>query len=154
MSAIEKTLLPEQPADDQLSLDEAMVVVLFGAVLSDGLVGIEEATRIDDIVAASPLKWRSEAAATKVMGARAASLFARRGTEAVLAMCAETIPHHLHGTAFALATDLMLVDGQVGPWEHIYIDHLQRAFAIDDDVAMRIVEVLLIKNRPWQSDGH
>ncbi len=154
MSVIEKALLATEPTDDQVSIDEAMVVVLFGAVLSDGLVGIEEATRIDDIVAASPLRWRREAAATKVMGARAASLFAQRGTEAVLAMCAEAIPHALHATAFALAVDLMLVDGQVGPWEHAYIDNLQRAFNIDDVVALRIVEVLLIKNRTWRSNGN
>jgi hypothetical protein len=155
MSVIEKALLGEESNEPaRLTVDEAMVVVLFGAVLADGLVGIQEATRIDDIVAASPLRWRREAAETKVMGARAAALFAQEGTEKVLALCATTIPRELHATAFALAADLMLVDGQVGQWEHTYIDSLQNAFAIDDDVAMRIVEVLLIKNRTWRSNGH
>jgi hypothetical protein len=154
MSVVEKALLGEGLPNPAVSIDEAMVVVMFGAVLSDGLIGVEEATRIDDIVAASPLKWRRDTAETKVMGALAARLFAMRGTDAVLAICAETIPHELHATAFALAADLMLVDGQVGPWERSYIDNLQRAFMIDDDVALRIVEVLLIKNRTWPSERH
>ncbi len=149
MAAVEKAPVGRELSDASLSVDEAMVVVMFGAVLSDGLIGVEEAKRLDDVVAASPLKWRRDAAGTRVMGARAARLFARRGTDAVLALCADVIPRPLLATAFALAADLLLVDGQVGPWERSYIDHLQRAFTIDDDVALRIVEVILIKNRPW-----
>ena len=45
------------------------------------------------------------------------------------------------------------LDATLAAWERSYIDHLQRAFVIDDDVALRIMEVLLIKNRPWPGAG-
>ena len=57
------------------------------------------------------------------------------------------IPVALHATAFALAIDLMLADGRLGSRESTLIDQLQSAFRIEGELARKIVDVLVIKNR-------
>jgi hypothetical protein len=53
----------------------------------------------------------------------------------------------LRATTFALATDLALADGRIGDKEKAFIDELQTVLQIDEATAVKIVEVLLIKNR-------
>jgi hypothetical protein len=48
---------------------------------------------------------------------------------------------------FALAVELVFVDGRVAEREKHFVNALQAAFAIDEKTAMRIVGVLLIKSR-------
>jgi hypothetical protein len=54
-------------------------------------------------------------------------------------------------TTFALAIDLVLADGRIGPREKTFIDELQAVLGIDDTLALKIVEVALIGNRPAES---
>jgi hypothetical protein len=58
-----------------------------------------------------------------------------------------TIPEDLRAPLFALAVELVFVDGRVAEREKQFVDALQTAFGIDEDTAMRIVGVLLIKSR-------
>lgn len=60
---------------------------------------------------------------------------------------AKAIPADLRPTTFALATDLVLADGRIGDREKSFIDQPQAVLRIDDATALKIVEVLLIKNR-------
>jgi hypothetical protein len=65
----------------------------------------------------------------------------------MLAACAKTLPPDLRESAFAIATDLVFADGHVEEREKEYIDRLQGVFGIDDAMALKIVEVIVIKNR-------
>jgi hypothetical protein len=58
-----------------------------------------------------------------------------------------TVPEDLRAPLFALAVELVFVDGRVAEREKQFIDALQKAFGIDEETAMRIVGVLLIKSR-------
>jgi hypothetical protein len=57
------------------------------------------------------------------------------------------IPRELRPTTFALATDLALADGRLGIRESALLDELQRVLGITNELARKITEVLLIKNR-------
>jgi hypothetical protein len=46
-----------------------------------------------------------------------------------------------------LRTDLALADGRIRDREKAFIDELQAVLQIDEATAVKIVEVLLIKNR-------
>ena len=50
-------------------------------------------------------------------------------------------------TAFFIAADLVLADGVVEPEEKKFLEELQRTLQIDEATALKIVEVVLIKNR-------
>ena len=145
MSASNQALDQRRPLE--LSRSQAVVTVLVGCAAVDGVLRAEEAGRLNEVFASS--RWILEfgAGATAGLRARAINLIADHGLPAVLTACAEAIPADLRPTTFALAVDLTLADGRFGSRENALIDQLQRALRLDDDLARKIVEVLLIKNR-------
>jgi hypothetical protein len=58
-----------------------------------------------------------------------------------------SLPHELQETAFAVAADLLLVDGYVTDEEQNFLNDLYQILEISDETATKIVEVMLIKNR-------
>ncbi len=58
-----------------------------------------------------------------------------------------SLPSPLCATAFAVAVDLVFSDGIVSQQEKAFIDDLRRILAIPDDVALKIVEVMTLKNQ-------
>lgn len=57
------------------------------------------------------------------------------------------LPPHLNATAFAIAVDLVFADGSVSVEERAFIDDLRRILTIPDELALKIVEVMTIKNQ-------
>jgi tellurite resistance protein len=57
------------------------------------------------------------------------------------------LPPDLAPTAFTIAADLVFADGSVSAEERAFIDDLRRILAIPDDLALKIVEVMTIKNK-------
>jgi predicted lipid carrier protein YhbT len=78
---------------------------------------------------------------------RVVSLLRERGRASVLTECVKTLPPELRQTAFANAVDLVFADGRVDEREKRYIDELQAILGIEDELALRIIEVLAIKSR-------
>ena len=129
-----------------LSPREAVVAVLVASVSADGVLRAEEADRFTEMVRTT--RWMvSGAEPIGRTTARTLDLIAHHGLGAVLSACAAAIPPELRGTTFALATDLTLADGRLGSRESTMLDELQRALGVADDLAARIIEVMLIKNR-------
>jgi hypothetical protein len=77
----------------------------------------------------------------------ATNAVAEHGVEGLLPACAAAIPKDLRAPLFALAVELVFVDGRIAEREKRFIDELQAAFDIDEETAMRIIGVLLIKSR-------
>jgi tellurite resistance protein len=131
----------------KVSRSDAVVAVLVGCAAVDGVLRAEEAGRLNEVLTSS--RWILESGVEATAGAttRALNLIADHGLPAVLTACAEAIPAELRATTFALAIDLTLADGRLGSRENTLIDQLQQALRIEDDLARKIIEVLLIKNR-------
>lgn len=131
----------------KLSRSDAVVAVLVGCAAVDGVLRAEEAGRLNEVLTSSRWILESGVEATAGVTTRALNLITDHSLPAVLTACAEAIPAELRATTFALAMDLALADGRLGSRENTLIDQLQRALRIDDDLARKIIEVLLIKNR-------
>ena len=58
-----------------------------------------------------------------------------------------SLPHHLHDTAFAIATDLVLADGEVTEEEENLLQHLYTQLDISDEKAKNIIDAMVIKNK-------
>jgi tellurite resistance protein len=146
MSVTDRGVHP-QTTPLRLSRSEAVVAVLAGCAAVDGVLRAEEAGRLNEILTSS--RWVLESGVEAMAGVttRALNLIADHGLSAVLSACAEAIPAELRATTFALAMDLALADGRLGSRENALIDQLQRALRIDSDLASKIIEVMLIKNR-------
>lgn len=65
-----------------------------------------------------------------------------------LIQCAKaSLPPALAPTAFTIAVDLVFSDGSVSSEEQAFIDDLRRILAIPDALALKIVEVMTVKNQ-------
>ncbi|MDX2232067.1 MAG: tellurite resistance TerB family protein [Leptolyngbyaceae cyanobacterium bins.349] len=74
-------------------------------------------------------------------------LLKREGSSALFAAAKSSLPYELAPSAFAVATDLILADGVVTDEEQSFLNQLYEALDIPDDVAVKIVEVMMIKNQ-------
>ncbi len=140
---------PPQRHDAVLSFSrpEGVVAVLVGCMAVDGVLRAAEARRLIEVLKSTRLALGSDPEGPGSVARRALDAIGAHGLPAVLAEAARAIPPELHATTFALAIDLMLADGRLGSRENAMIDRLERTLRIDEDLAGKIIEVLLIKNR-------
>jgi len=147
MSVIDKVLAGQEAEKAALSVREAAATILVASVACDGALTLEERLRLNALLSSMRL-YRDVAnehlqrlvdAATHAIG--------EYGAEELLPACALAIPEDLRAPLFALAVELVFVDGRVADREKRFVDALQAAFGIDEETAMRIVGVLLIKSR-------
>lgn len=131
----------------RLSRSDAVVAVLVGAAAADGILRSEENSRLTELLGSSRCGLGVGIEATAAATSRALNLLADHGLPAVLSACAEAIPAHLLATTFALAVDVALADGRLGTRESALIDQLQSTLRIEGELARKIIDVLLIKNR-------
>jgi hypothetical protein len=145
--AIQQLQVPPDPRPITLSLPEAAAAVLVAAISADGTFGVDEANRLNSVLSTSRLFDQAVRAGDVDVVERAVNLLSERGVAPMLAACAAAIPRELRATVFAVATDLVLSDGRLEGHEKVFVDQLQSALQVDDGTALKIVEVLLIKNR-------
>jgi hypothetical protein len=118
-----------------LSQGEAVVAVLIGALAVDGVLGTDEARRLNEVLATTRWVLGLGAAAAPSATKRALDAISEHGFPAVLQACAAAIPADLRATTFALAIDLVLADGRLGSRESTFIDQLQGVLQIEDELA-------------------
>ncbi|GAK51546.1 hypothetical protein U14_02791 [Candidatus Moduliflexus flocculans] len=81
------------------------------------------------------------------MFARLLGMLKEKPTNEFLDLCIHSLPQQLYRTAFAAAIDLTVSDGYLSDEEKDFLYDLQRKMGLDTDIANRIIEVILIKNR-------
>ncbi|MHA1910369.1 MAG: tellurite resistance TerB family protein [Candidatus Kariarchaeaceae archaeon] len=69
------------------------------------------------------------------------------GVGTIIHTAARVLTSELKETVFALAIDIVLADGIVDAKEKAFLDKLQAAIGINEALATKIVEVMIIKNR-------
>jgi tellurite resistance protein len=74
-------------------------------------------------------------------------IISRQGFESLLKTAIASLPHDLYDTAFAVAVDLILADGEVTEEEENLIHYLWASLGIADETARHIVSVMIIKNK-------
>ena len=130
-----------------LTMREAAVTILIAAVAADGALAGKEAERLRALLPSMRLFNQTSAEHLQHLTEMALDIISSTGPDILLPACAEVIPEELRAPLFALAVELVLVDGNVTENETRFVDTLKAALAIDDQVAARIIEVLLIKGR-------
>jgi hypothetical protein len=74
------------------------------------------------------------------------ALINKRGALSVIEAAARQIPTRLRRAAFAVAADLVLVDGRLQRGEERFLGGLAADLGVDQATATRILDVLRIKN--------
>jgi uncharacterized tellurite resistance protein B-like protein len=147
MSIIDRALQGEPTEAPPLTLREAAVTVLVAAVAADGALAPAEEARLSALLSSMRLYRQVPREHLLHLIDNSLSLVGRTAPEALLAACAAVISGDVRASIFALAVELVFVDGTITEREKRFVDALQEAFAIDDHMALKIVEVLAIKAR-------
>ena len=130
-----------------LTMREATVTILVSAVAADGVLAQQEADRLDALLPSLRLFQQTSPGHVRDLTETALGLLGSHGPEVLLPACAELIPEDLRAPLFALAVELVIVDGDVGGGEMQFVDALKAALAIEDDVAAAVIDVLVMKSR-------
>ncbi|NEO49912.1 MAG: tellurite resistance TerB family protein, partial [Moorea sp. SIO4A3] len=68
-------------------------------------------------------------------------------SDPLLSGALKSLPHELQGTAFAIATDIILADGEITDDEEEFLNELYHALEISEETAVNIIDVMFIKNQ-------
>jgi tellurite resistance protein len=134
-------------AETKLTKEESFAAVALAAIAADGAITEEEAQGL--VVGLARMKLYS-GHNTNQMGAmlnKLINIIKKQGLDAVLSMSRESLPQDLKETAFAVATDLALADGEMAAQEKDLLTKLQQGLGVPEDKAVNIIEVMLVKNR-------
>ncbi|HET6405167.1 MAG TPA: tellurite resistance TerB family protein [Candidatus Thermoplasmatota archaeon] len=132
---------------DKLSEAEGMAGIALAAIASDGMITEEEAAGLGTTLSRMKLySGMSNRDINKVFE-KLIKLARSEGVDKLLDLSSVAIRAELKQTAFAVAADLLMADGHVAPEEKKFLEKIQRSLAVDDEVALKIVEVVAIKNR-------
>jgi tellurite resistance protein len=140
-------VLVKDTSNISLNKQDAFSAVAIAAVASDGDISPDEVQRTA-INLASVKLFRSydirdlSNSLNKVSG-----LIKRRGPGPVLQAAKASLNQEQLTSAFFVAADLVLSDGVVEEAEKKFLEELQKTLQVDDDTALKIVDVAVLKNR-------
>jgi hypothetical protein len=137
---------PATPTDVAMTPRQAFAAVVLAAFHSDGQVASEKALRIKEVFSSTRLFREPSAEPTQAVLAHVLQMFEEHGLGPVVTAAAGALPGELRAPAFAIAVDLVMADGQATAAERKFIDGLQALLRIPDETALKIVEVMVMKN--------
>lgn len=133
--------------EETLSEAEGFAGIALAAIAADGVITQEEANGLGTTL--SRMKLYSGMNSRQLNGVfeKLIKVIRGEGVETLLAKSAAAVKAELRPTAFAVAADLVMSDGHVDGAEKAFLEKIQKSLAVDDATAMKVVEVIQIKNR-------
>lgn len=126
---------------------EAFVGIALAIVAADGYLADSEIDVLITLLGRMHLFRSYPSEVMRRMFDKLFGIMKRQGVEALVNQAIQSLPHELHTTMFAVATDLVLADGEVTDEEETLLNDLSNAFDIPEETAQEIIRVMLIKNK-------
>jgi tellurite resistance protein len=131
----------------KLTKEESFAGIVLAAVAADGVITEEEAQGL--VISLVRMKTyagytgnQMSALLNKLIG-----IIKKQGVDALVNLSKESLAQDLRETAFAVATDLALADGEIADQEKEILTKIQLGLEIPESKAVNIIEVMLIKNK-------
>ncbi|MEW6281570.1 MAG: tellurite resistance TerB family protein [Candidatus Eremiobacterota bacterium] len=130
-----------------LDSKEAVAALMLAAVAADGVITEEEVMGFQSAVnRMSMFRKQNQQDFSKMMN-KLLGIVKREGPEALMSMAVGSVPENYKATAFALCADLVTGDGDVDPAEEKLLEGMYKALSLDEAMAVRILEVMAVKNK-------
>jgi len=126
---------------------EGFAAIMLLVVAADGYLADDEARLLNITLQRMKLFRSYSSDVMERMIDNLCGILRREGAETLFTAAVATLPHDLYATTFAIATDLVLADGEVSYEEEELLGSLHRALDLSDEEASQIIEVMLIKNQ-------
>jgi len=147
MGLFDKIKASRQQSETKLGPAEAFAAIALIAVAADGYITDTEARSIATTLSRMQLFRSYPDDVMRRMIDRLLSILQREGAEVLFKAAMSTLPDELKETAFAVATDIMLADGEVSEEEEALLNDLYHALEISEEIAVKIIDVMMIKNK-------
>jgi uncharacterized tellurite resistance protein B-like protein len=148
MGIFERVMQEHDPSVHSLALTprQAFAALVLGALNADGRDTPEETLRINELFNSTRLFRQPSTEPAQAVLEHVLELFEMHGFGPVVTAAAKALPPELRAPVFTIAVDLVMADGQASAEERKFIDGLQALLQVPDEAAMKIVEVIIIKN--------
>ena len=147
MGLFDKVFGTQTKVQDMFSPAEAYAAITLAAIAADGYLADEEVEGFITSLNRMPLFKSYSGDVMRRMIDKLFSILKRNGVNALFDAAKQSLPHEMAPSAFAVAVDLILADGVVTEEEQEFLNNLYQALDINDEVAVKIVEVMMIKNQ-------
>ncbi|EAW36838.1 hypothetical protein L8106_26792 [Lyngbya sp. PCC 8106] len=131
----------------ELTPAEAFAAIALTAVAADGIITDSESQIIKSTLARMDLFGEYTAENKTKMIQRLLEQIENQGYEPLMQSAITKLPANLKDTAFAVATDIILSDGDLADEEEELLNALYNALGISEEMATKIIDVMLIKNK-------
>lgn len=132
---------------ESLSPAEAFAAITLLAVAADGYLADAEGQVLSSTLSRMQLFRSYPGDVMRRMFDRLLSILQRQGSNVLFNLAVDTLPHDLYETAFAVTTDIVLADAEVTSEEEKLLTDLCEALNINEQTAVKIIDVMLIKNK-------
>jgi len=133
--------------DKPLNASEGFAGIALCAVAADGVITEEEAFSLGANMMTKKLYSEMSERDLNEIFRKLIKIVQKDGLPTLIQKSAEAVPAELKPTAFAVATDLLLADGVFEESERKFLESLQKALGISDTDALKIADVIAIKNK-------
>lgn len=147
MGLFDKMFSTQNQSETTLTPAEAFAAITLAAIASDGYLSDEEVEGFMSTLNRMQLFRSYPKDVMQRMIDRLFGILQRDGVATLFHSAKSALPYELQESAFAVATDLILSDGVVTDQEKQFLNDLYVSLEIPDELATKIVEVMMIKNR-------
>ncbi|MGK7928687.1 MAG: tellurite resistance TerB family protein [Spirulina sp.] len=126
---------------------DAFAAIMLLVVAADGYLADDEMRLLNTVLGRMRLFRSYSVDVLRKMFDTLSGTLRREGGTALFEAALATLPHDLYDTTFAIATDLVLSDGEVSKEEEELLGSLHRALNIPQDQVNQIIQVMVIKNK-------
>jgi tellurite resistance protein len=131
----------------RLSPAESFAAIALLAVASDGYPSEEESKEVMVVLSRMKLFRDYSNEVMNEMFDKLLKMLYASGFNTVFESAKESLPFDLRESAFAVASDIALVDGVITQEEQEFLHDLRHYLGVEDQIANQIVEAMLVKNR-------
>jgi tellurite resistance protein len=130
-----------------LTVAEAFAAICLVAIAADGYLSEQENLEMRMLLSRMKLFKNYSSDMLERMKDGLLNQLKQHGPGTLVEAAKSVLPPELAPTAFAIATDLVLADGTVTTQEQAFLDDLYRILELSGDLALKIVEVITLKNQ-------
>lgn len=147
MGLLDAVLGTESQTQTALNPAEAFAVIVLVATASDGYLSVEQANSITFVLSRMKLFKSYPHEMMNKLFEKILGILQGDGFNTLFNAAKDSLSQDLREAAFAVATDLVLAEGIVAEEEKNFLNDLYQALGISREIAVQIVQVILIKNR-------
>ena len=136
-----------QATDIKLEAAEAFAAIALIAVAADGVITESEKQGISNIFSRMELFSNYSNESKREMLDRLLGMIKNKEIKPLFDAAVAKLPKDLKETVFAVSADLVLVDGDLAEEEEQLLNELYNALNISEEVATKIIDVMMVKNK-------